>query len=772
MAFKQTTLHFGPKRAPGGSLSPPSPKRQRFQPEPDHNDLTRHGDTDDDRQEASSGSQAEKDAEPSNSPPQTSVADKVNDMMRKYTSGIPTELSGAKKYYVVWNGTETGIFESWGKCQPLVERYPGAGHKKTTTYKDAVDLLRNKLTEKLEAEEPRSVPQPQPCTASPNTYESTPRYTPPTPNSRIPGSAAPSDVAAIAADAGEPQAQSFDPAPDPCEPPLCQEQQAAMDLAMAGHNLFITGSGGCGKSVLVKALHKMFKAKERKVHLIAPTGIASVNIGGRTMWNYAGWTPGDFSEPFGILVGKSRHKKNKNRIVGTHVLIIDEISMVENQFFQRLGQVMGRIRRKAAPNNPQSQMEVRGAFGGVQVIAVGDFCQLPPVEPFQHCLECGSEMQQEKVGNSVRSYFCPQGVSDEGPQQNTHGYFMEHDKWAFKSSEWVRCNFKYVHLKKVHRQTDEDFVRILQTCRLGEVLSQRDIDLLLNHPAQVENATRLFSHRLQAQEHNESQLKQLHSPSRKYWCLDYANTNNSTDEELDLLIKNYTASTGYLIYRAMRDSDPEAPPSRQPLSRLGDHRYAQFLELKLNMPVILLANIDLDSGLCNGSQGKICGFVSRSKFERPTEPKRKNYKKDLSAFDAAMERFRLTEMFFTDKGAPELYPEVEFNNGQRRVIGPDCAVNELGTKHPHMLVSRTQLPLAPGWAMTIHKSQSLSLDRLIVDLGSVFEKGQAYVALSRARSLQGLQIEGTDEYMLQSGLELDSEVRRFLEELERSAEGN
>ncbi|KAK0381209.1 ATP-dependent DNA helicase PIF1 [Colletotrichum limetticola] len=208
-----------------------------------------------------------------------------------------------------------------------------------------------------------------------------------------------------------------------------------MDLAMAGHNLFITGSGGCGKSVLVKALHKMFKAKERKVHLIAPTGIASVNIGGRTTWNYAGWTPDDFSKPFGRLVGKSRHNKNKNRIVGTHVLIIDEISMVENQFFQRLGQVMGRIRREAAPNNPQSQMEVRGAFGGVQVIAVGDFCQLPPVEPFRHCLECSSEMQQEKVGSSVRSYFCPKGVSDEGPQQNTHGYFMEHDKWAFKSSE-------------------------------------------------------------------------------------------------------------------------------------------------------------------------------------------------------------------------------------------------------------------------------------------------------------------------------------------------
>lgn len=301
----------------------------------------------------------------------------------------------------------------------------------------------------------------------------------------------------------------------------------------------------------------MFKANEREVQLIAPTGIASVNIGGRTVWNYAGWTPDDFSKPdaFGRLMGKSRHNENKNRIVDTHVLIIDEISMVENQFFERLGRVMRRIRREAAPKNSQSWMEAQGAFGGVQVMAVGDFCQLPPVEPFKYCLDCGSEMQQENVGNSVRSYFCPKGVSDEGPQRNAHGYFMEHDKWAFKSPEWVRCNFKYVHLKKVHRQTDKDFIRILQTCRLGEDLSPGDINLLLNHPTQVENATRLFSRRLQAQKHNKNQLKRLHTLSQEYWCLDYANKNNSTDEELDLLIDYYTASADYLMRRAVSRRD-------------------------------------------------------------------------------------------------------------------------------------------------------------------------------------------------------------------------
>ncbi|KAK1721260.1 uncharacterized protein BDZ83DRAFT_439218 [Colletotrichum acutatum] len=107
------------------------------QPEPDSTDSTGHSDNED-GSEASSGSRAENDAEPSDNPPQTSVADKVNDQMRKYASGIPKELSGAKKYFVVWNGMETGIFGSWDKCQPLVKRYPGAGYKSAKNYNDAV----------------------------------------------------------------------------------------------------------------------------------------------------------------------------------------------------------------------------------------------------------------------------------------------------------------------------------------------------------------------------------------------------------------------------------------------------------------------------------------------------------------------------------------------------------------------------------------------------------------------------------------------------------
>ncbi|EXF83766.1 ATP-dependent DNA helicase PIF1 [Colletotrichum fioriniae PJ7] len=171
MAFKQTQLQFGPKRKQNGTLSAPSPKRSRSQPEPDDINSTGHGDAGNEF-EASSSSKAETDAGPSDNLPQT--------------------------------------------------------------------------------------------------------------------------------------AEFNEPVPDPLEPPLGIEQQEAMNLAMAGHNLFITGSGGCGKSVLVKALQTNFEAKHKYVHLIAPTGLAALNINGRTAFNYAGWVPDDKKKTFGAIVAKSK----------------------------------------------------------------------------------------------------------------------------------------------------------------------------------------------------------------------------------------------------------------------------------------------------------------------------------------------------------------------------------------------------------------------------------------------------------------------------------
>ncbi|KAF5491258.1 ATP-dependent DNA helicase pfh1 [Colletotrichum fructicola] len=521
----------------------------------------------------------------------------------------------------------------------------------------------------------------------------------------------------------------------PDKPILCPEQQEAMDLAMQGHNLFITGSGGCGKSVLVKALRDEFRSREMDTHLLAPTGQAVVNIGGRTTFNYAGWTPSDLAKPLngkGGLVEKARSKKIFTRIDATDVIIIDEISMVENHFFERLSRIMSIIRSDPKP------------FGGVQDIVVGDFCQLPPVMPFKNCMECGSLMNKKSRISSCSSY------------PHEHGRFSDDDKWAFKSPEWSKCNFKYVHFKQIHRQQDEAFVSVLQKCRLGKPLSKPDINLLLAHETDLENCTELYALRKEVEMHNNKENQKNKNKARRYFCLDdFCGPKNSDggyalpEEFHDYTVLNLTAM---------------APTSQRPLKCLDDHRYAMCSELKLDMPVILLANIDLGAGLCNSRQGKIIGFKPLT--EMPKQPSRQNYKHNPDGFEVAQHRYDHMMDFIASKATPREFPEVEFTNGIRRIIGPDTTANNIGRTSPYWLLSRTQIPLIPGWSMTIHKSQSLTLDRVTANLSKVFETGQAYVALSRARSLKGLKIKGCTMAQLRDCMKVDPVVKGFMDRME------
>jgi hypothetical protein len=153
-------------------------------------------------------------------------------------------------------------------------------------------------------------------------------------------------------------------------PTLVPEQQQVVDLILEGHNVFYTGSAGCGKSTVLKAFVSQLRQKGRKVQILAPTNLAALNVGGQTTWNFAGWTPDSMKKPLDKLMNNAFGVKVHERLTEVDVVVIDEISMIENLQFERLNAVMKHAR--GAKN-----ADIK-AFGGAQIVVTGDVSSTLP----------------------------------------------------------------------------------------------------------------------------------------------------------------------------------------------------------------------------------------------------------------------------------------------------------------------------------------------------------------------------------------------------------
>ena len=500
------------------------------------------------------------------------------------------------------------------------------------------------------------------------------------------------------------------------EPELCPEQRALVDLIVRGRNVFYTGSAGCGKSTVLKAFVNDLNDMGKNVRIIAPTGRAALDIGGTTFWTYAGWTPLHMKKPLKQIVAGGHGKWVRKRLAETDVLVMDEVSMVENHHFERLNKLM---------------KEARGddrAFGGVQLVVTGDFCQLPPVKPFAHCIDCGRENLKTVDGN----YKCPQ-----------HGVYKDADKWAFRSSAWQECMFEHVCLRTIHRQSDRTFIDILEKCRMGKGLTSSESDLLLNHETNFDNGVKLFATREEVRRINQAEFERLKSQKRTYKCLDVF----TPHEQLPAwLSEKYS--------RRLPDGS---------LDQLRDHKFDPQIELKEGMLVVLIVNLDITAGLVNGSQGQLVGWESYDPVKLPKAKEKDNGRKPIVNSmgtllgDHAAHRETCIRSFI-DSAREKLWPVVQFDNGCKRTIFADCTINEVGDEKPYNLLSRTQIPLLSAWALSIHKSQGMTLTRVSVDLSRSFEEGQMYVALSRARSLEGLRVENLGRCLMKG----NKQVMEFL----------
>ncbi len=202
------------------------------------------------------------------------------------------------------------------------------------------------------------------------------------------------------------------------------EIREALELAKKSKSsFFITGKAGTGKSTFVQ---KLKEEADKNMALLAPTGVAAVNIKGQTIHSFFGFKPGVTEDN---LKGNYRKKELYKRL---ETLVIDEISMVRADLLDCVGKFLRITRRSGRP------------FGGVQVIMVGDLYQLPPI-----------------VRRDERNFF---RTRYETP------YF-------FSSKEFQNLSPETIRFRQVHRQTEPEFVSMLNKIRRGD-LDSRDLEVL------------------------------------------------------------------------------------------------------------------------------------------------------------------------------------------------------------------------------------------------------------------------------------------------------
>ena len=393
-------------------------------------------------------------------------------------------------------------------------------------------------------------------------------------------------------------------------------------------HIFLTGKAGTGKTTF---LRNLAANTYKRMVVVAPTGVAAINAGGVTIHSF-------FQLPFGPIVPEGQqttydgqqslsllsNKINKTKlkiIRSLDLLVIDEISMVRADLLDAVDAVLRKVRRSSA------------AFGGVQLLMIGDIQQLAPVA-------------RQNEWELLQPYY-------------KSVYFF--DSHVLRNNPYI-C----VELNHIYRQNDEDFIRILNQVRNNK-LDKKNADLLNQrfipdfNPEDKEGYITLTTHNSQADEINEEKLNSIKSKLLTF----------------EAEIKGIFPENAY--------------PTKE------------VLELKVGAQVMFVKNDPSpEKQYYNGKIGKII-----------------SYNKDEGlVVQCNDDVINVT---------PVQWQNFEYTLNEK--------TNEIEEKE---IGSFTQIPLRTAWAITIHKSQGLTFDKVILNAEMAFTHGQVYVALSRCTSLKGL----------------------------------
>lgn len=404
-------------------------------------------------------------------------------------------------------------------------------------------------------------------------------------------------------------------------------QDRALDILKTGANVFLTGEPGAGKTHVINQYTAWLQAAGVPVAITASTGIAATHIGGMTIHSWSAVGTRDSLSPSEIDTIISKEYVNK-RLRKAHVLIIDEISMLDGNVLNMVQRILQAARNSEEP------------FGGMQVVFVGDFFQLPPIT-----------RQNEPVS------------------------------YAFHATSWQQANPLVCYLTDQYRHDDELLSGLLQSIRSNQVEDSHYTLLEEQQEIGYEDIepTRLFTHNAAVDELNTAELTKL--PGKK---------------------KGYRMKTKG--NRMLTDSLMRTCLSPAQLTLCED-------------AMVMCTKNNFEAGYVNGTLGRIVGFDAKT----------------------SMPRIRTTD--------------------EREIIIQPATWSVMD--HGKAIAEIEQLPLRLAWAITVHKSQGMSLDAVEMDLSRAFVYGQGYVALSRVRTLQGLRVLGMHPNALQVDPEVVQQDTRF-----------
>jgi ATP-dependent DNA helicase PIF1 len=425
------------------------------------------------------------------------------------------------------------------------------------------------------------------------------------------------------------------PPPPVPRPATTGEFERAFDLLEnSRRNLFLTGKAGTGKSTFLRYFKEHTK---KKIAIVAPTGIAALNVGAQTIHSFFRFKP--------TLIDRKALKPVNRRVMkALELLIIDEISMVRADIFDAIDHSLKIARKNNEP------------FGGVQICVIGDLFQLPPV-----------------INREDKAYFSERYDSP----------------FFFSTESYQRANFTMIQFTTIHRQNDGAFIQILNAIRSGvcDAIELEALNSRLNRKAVPAPGTlMLTTTNSLAETINHEKLARIASKEQTY--------HGELDGEF-----------------GMNGARLPAPME---------------LALKIGAQVMFVKN-DPEGRWVNGTIGTVCGLSN--------------------------DQIRVMVGDEDLVVVPEVWKALGYELDKEK---GDIAEKTLG--------SYCQFPLMLAWAITIHKSQGKTLERVIIDLGDgAFAPGQLYVALSRCKSLTGIALK---QPVTASDIRCDPQVVEFMRELE------